>query len=429
MAVRLTLFVTIACNALCSASSADTSVFFLFFFVGHFQSLLSLCCLTTIYFHLLNRSVRQADPRLWHHGGSFATDLLLPTRTVSACPRQCATSFVSRRSTFSSQTDELCMTGTFGRAAGASEPNLHMTLLNQRAVFIPSLAVVLSSTLNNKADAGADIMCGILNGLTYLHETANMVHLDLKPENILLGEGDAPKLADFDAALPLFCETDVVRGTRDVHPPELVANEPLYKMILASADIWSVGVLAHVLVTGTHPWGAAELNDPKFEDFCSYGVAGGDDRVTTPTKQSPTDPHSPLWCRLPPDLANAFGLMLSLEPQNRGNAGFVHDMVRQCWKTDVDEVRETAATAGKNAENQRPARELKYQWSRSPIRRKKFFSPGSQKKYASFPSLVLCPPHRPASSSSWSQFRPPTDPSFSCFPFPPWPRIYSTTYC
>ena len=227
-------------------------------------------------------------------------------------------------------------------------------------------------------------MCGVLNGFTYLHETANMVHLDLKPENILLGEGDVPKLADFDAALPQFCETDVVRGTRDVHPPELVAKDPLHKIIMASADIWSVGVLAHVLVTGTYPWGAAEPNDPKFEAFRKSGVAGGDDRFTTPTKQSPTGPHPPLWGRLPPDLANAFGLMLSLEPQNRGNAGFVHDMVRQCWKADVDAVREAAVAAGKDAENQRRARDLKNQWSRSPTRRKKLFSFGSKKKkYAS----------------------------------------------
>jgi len=232
-------------------------------------------------------------------------------------------------------------------------------------------------------------MCGVLNGLVYLHETANLVHLDLKPENILLGEGDVPKLADFDAVLPQFCDTDVVRGTRDIHPPELVAKDPLHKIIMASADIWSAGVLAHVLVTGTYPWGAAEVTDPKFEAFRKGGVAGGDKGYSTPQKLTPTGPQEPLWGRLPPDLANTFGLMLSIDAQNRSNARYIHDMVRGCWKADVEAVREAAAAAGKQAEDLRRARELKNQWSRSPTRRKKLFSFGSKKKYGSIACSLL----------------------------------------
>jgi len=44
------------------------------------------------------------------------------------------------------------------------------------------------------------IIRGICNGLHYLHEECNIVHLDLKPQNILMDDNMVPKIADFGTA-------------------------------------------------------------------------------------------------------------------------------------------------------------------------------------------------------------------------------------
>ena len=96
----------------------------------------------------------------------------------------------------------------------------------------------------------------ILEGLAFLHER-NIAHLDLKPQNILLSsEADSEdvKLCDFGISRVIEPGVDVkaILGTVDYISPEVLSYEP----ITLAADVWSVGVLAYVLLSGYTPFGA-----------------------------------------------------------------------------------------------------------------------------------------------------------------------------
>lgn len=95
----------------------------------------------------------------------------------------------------------------------------------------------------------------ILEGVKHLHDQ-NIVHLDLKPQNILLTneeirEGDI-KLIDFGIAKWLSKDAEVreIVGTVDYVAPEVVNFEP----ISLATDMWSVGVVAYVMLTGISPY-------------------------------------------------------------------------------------------------------------------------------------------------------------------------------
>jgi serine/threonine protein kinase len=50
----------------------------------------------------------------------------------------------------------------------------------------------------------AAIMKGVLQGLSYLHDTVNVIHRDIKPENMLIGnytDLSQIKLIDFGLAI------------------------------------------------------------------------------------------------------------------------------------------------------------------------------------------------------------------------------------
>uniref|UniRef100_A0A1I8N2M5 non-specific serine/threonine protein kinase n=1 Tax=Musca domestica TaxID=7370 RepID=A0A1I8N2M5_MUSDO len=95
----------------------------------------------------------------------------------------------------------------------------------------------------------------VLKALQFLHKRS-IVHLDLKPQNILLsGERieDGLKLCDFGISRVVTEGTNVreIVGTPDYVAPEVLQYEPLS----LATDIWSVGVLTYVLLTGFSPFG------------------------------------------------------------------------------------------------------------------------------------------------------------------------------
>ncbi|XP_075154725.1 death-associated protein kinase related [Haematobia irritans] len=103
----------------------------------------------------------------------------------------------------------------------------------------------------------------VLKALQFLHKRS-IVHLDLKPQNILLrGERveEGLKLCDFGISRVVTEGTNVreIVGTPDYVAPEVLQYEPLS----LSTDIWSVGVLTYVLLSGFSPFGG----DTKQETF------------------------------------------------------------------------------------------------------------------------------------------------------------------
>lgn len=103
----------------------------------------------------------------------------------------------------------------------------------------------------------------VLKALEFLHRR-NVAHLDIKPQNILLKSNnldDGLKLCDFGFSRAIECKTDVceIQGTPDYVSPEIVRYEPLS----LKSDIWSIGVLTYVLLSGFSPFGS----DDKQETF------------------------------------------------------------------------------------------------------------------------------------------------------------------
>ncbi|KAG9271439.1 myosin light chain kinase, smooth muscle isoform X2 [Astyanax mexicanus] len=96
-------------------------------------------------------------------------------------------------------------------------------------------------------------MLQIVDGVSFIHKKG-IVHLDLKPENIMCVNktGSKIKLIDFGLARRLenAGSLKVLFGT-----PEFVAPEVInYEAISYPTDMWSIGVICYILVSGLSPF-------------------------------------------------------------------------------------------------------------------------------------------------------------------------------
>ncbi|XP_054471827.1 kalirin [Anoplopoma fimbria] len=94
-----------------------------------------------------------------------------------------------------------------------------------------------------------------LEALQHLH-TCRVVHLDLKPENIMVDlHSPTPgiKLIDLGDAVQLSAHRRYVHlllGNPEFAAPELIRGTP----VSVATDVWSVGVLAYVMLSGVSPF-------------------------------------------------------------------------------------------------------------------------------------------------------------------------------
>ncbi|CAA0836237.1 CDPK-related kinase 3 [Striga hermonthica] len=119
------------------------------------------------------------------------------------------------------------------------------------------------------------IIVQILSVVSFCH-LQGVVHRDLKPENFLFtsrSEDADMKLIDF--GLSDFIRTDE-RLNDIVGSAYYVAPEVLHRSYSVEADIWSIGVIAYILLCGSRPfWARTESGifravlraDPNFEDL------------------------------------------------------------------------------------------------------------------------------------------------------------------
>nr|QCF40892.1 calcium/calmodulin-dependent protein kinase type IV-like [Onchidium reevesii] len=94
----------------------------------------------------------------------------------------------------------------------------------------------------------------IITGVEYLHNH-DVVHRDLKPENILyesLSLNSKLKIADFGLSTIVSGKVALttVCGTPGYCAPEVLKGEKYFK----SCDMWSVGVIAYILLCGYEPF-------------------------------------------------------------------------------------------------------------------------------------------------------------------------------
>ena len=99
----------------------------------------------------------------------------------------------------------------------------------------------------------------ILSAVKYCH-SQGVVHRDLKAENLLLDSEGSIKLADFgfsnyfeeESLLSTFC------GSPPYAAPELFEGK---QYVGSKVDIWSLGVVLYVLVSGTLPFDGSTLSE------------------------------------------------------------------------------------------------------------------------------------------------------------------------
>uniref|UniRef100_A0A8C9SCC1 non-specific serine/threonine protein kinase n=1 Tax=Scleropages formosus TaxID=113540 RepID=A0A8C9SCC1_SCLFO len=111
-----------------------------------------------------------------------------------------------------------------------------------------------------------------LEALQHLH-TCRVAHLDLKPENLLVDlhvPVPCVKLIDFGDAVQVLGHRYVhlLLGNPEFAAPELIQGTP----VSLSTDVWSVGVLAYVMLSGVSPFLDESLEETCINicrlDFC-----------------------------------------------------------------------------------------------------------------------------------------------------------------
>ncbi|XP_052600795.1 putative sperm motility kinase W [Peromyscus californicus insignis] len=101
-------------------------------------------------------------------------------------------------------------------------------------------------------DEARPIFQQVVSGVHFLHQK-RIAHRDIKLENILIDRAGNVKLCDFGMARQLAegQMLEKVCGTLLYLAPEILARKPYDGLV---GDMWSLGVLLYVLVTGEFPY-------------------------------------------------------------------------------------------------------------------------------------------------------------------------------
>jgi len=165
------------------------------------------------------------------------------------------------------------------RVVGLYEDKLRFYVITEYCAAGELFALLAKRKVFTEAEAG-HIMGQLISAVSYCHER-KVIHRDLKPENVLV-EGDGSdlsvKIADFGSSAfidPYGHLTDFCGS------PYYVAPEVLSQCYNEKCDIWSLGILMYVLLTGKPPYKGHT------DDLILHAVAKGTLDLTGMTDLSP----------------------------------------------------------------------------------------------------------------------------------------------
>ncbi|KAK1930278.1 putative cell cycle serine/threonine-protein kinase CDC5 [Phytophthora citrophthora] len=115
------------------------------------------------------------------------------------------------------------------------------------------------------------IMLHLARGLRFLHETCNIAHRDVSLENVFVSRDEVYKLGDFGLSTRADVRASGCVGKAQYVAPEVVA-EASYDPV--TADVWSLGILFFMLLTGAPLLEFASPSNPEFNTVKTVGCRG-----------------------------------------------------------------------------------------------------------------------------------------------------------
>ncbi|CDW74871.1 protein kinase domain containing protein [Stylonychia lemnae] len=175
-------------------------------------------------------------------------------------------------------------------------------------------------------EEGGIIIQQLLSAVNYCHLN-NIVHRDIKPENILIDskKGDQIKLIDFGTAQKFTTGKSMTQtfGTAYYIAPEVLTSSYDQK-----CDVWSIGVIMYMLLSGKPPFDGVD-----------------DKQIIKKVKKGEIHVNTIEWKKKSRDAIDLLKKMLTKEAQKRVSCqeALDHPWIRKLGKAFVDKSEITAA--------------------------------------------------------------------------------------
>jgi len=162
----------------------------------------------------------------------------------------------------------------------------------------------------------AALLTPLLSALSYLH-SRGIAHHDIKPENLIIDYShNTLKLTDFGSAK--LCKKALegsVGGTLNYMAPEILMNmRGAHNIPDKAADVWSIGILTYLLLSGIHPFESRKST----ENILNRIIAGK------------YKFEGPIWEKVPKDCKDFIKRCLVVDPKKRAT---VNDLLKHPWIT------------------------------------------------------------------------------------------------